>query len=91
MIPFSYALALVLDPNSDHLIPDKKLLFRLGHFGWRCWEPLEISLGKDRNPRAEASWQPGEKADAMALILFHGVEGSARSHYHRMSQPAGDF
>jgi predicted alpha/beta-fold hydrolase len=51
------------------------------HYGWRCWEPVEIGLGKDGRILAEVSWQPGSKAATPALILFHGLEGSARSHY----------
>jgi predicted alpha/beta-fold hydrolase len=50
-------------------------------YGWNCWEPVEISLGKDGRILAEVSWQPGDKGKAPALILFHGLEGSARSHY----------
>jgi predicted alpha/beta-fold hydrolase len=50
-------------------------------YGWRSWEPVEISLGKDGRILAEASWQPGNKAAIPVLILIHGLEGSARSHY----------
>lgn len=51
------------------------------NYGWRSWEPIEISLGKDGRILAEASWQPGHKRNTPALILIHGLEGSARSHY----------
>jgi uncharacterized protein len=54
---------------------------RRWNYGWKSWQPMEISLGKDGRLLAEASWQPGEKATAPALILFHGMEGSARSRY----------
>ncbi len=50
-------------------------------FGWENWEPLEIDLGKEGRLVAEASWQPGPRAHAPLLILMHGLEGSARSHY----------
>ncbi len=42
---------------------------------------MEFSLGKEGKILAEASWQPGCKPDYPALILLHGLEGSARSHY----------
>jgi predicted alpha/beta-fold hydrolase len=51
------------------------------NYGWKSWEPMEISLGSDGNILAEASWQTGTRAQAPALILFHGMEGSAKSHY----------
>lgn len=50
-------------------------------YGWSRWEPLEISLGKDGRILTEVSWQAGDRRQAPALILFHGLEGSARSHY----------
>jgi len=50
-------------------------------YGWKSWEPVEISLGEDGRILAEVSWQPGDRAAAPALILIHGLEGSARSHY----------
>jgi predicted alpha/beta-fold hydrolase len=50
-------------------------------YGWCRWEPVEIDLGKEGKLLAEASWQPGDRMDYPALVLFHGLEGSARSHY----------
>ncbi len=49
--------------------------------GWTSWEPLEISLGNEGALLAEVSWQPGKKEGSPALILIHGLEGSARSPY----------
>jgi uncharacterized protein len=54
---------------------------RRWRYGWNQWETMEFDLGKDGKIQAEASWQPGSKADSPALILFHGLEGSAQSHY----------
>lgn len=42
---------------------------------------MEIDLGAAGRLVAEASWRPGERFDSPALILLHGLEGSARSHY----------
>jgi predicted alpha/beta-fold hydrolase len=67
------------NPHAQTLIPGR--LPRLLSFGWNAWEPIEIDIGKDGRLTAEASWQPGNKADFPALILLHGLEGSARSHY----------
>lgn len=50
-------------------------------YGWTFWEELEIDLGAEGKLRAEASWQPGPRHRQPALILLHGLEGSARSHY----------
>jgi predicted alpha/beta-fold hydrolase len=50
-------------------------------YGWTSWEEIEIDLGPEGRLMAEASWQPGPRAAAPALILMHGLEGSARSHY----------
>ena len=54
---------------------------RLLQFGWREWEPIQFDLEKDGKLSGEASWQPGEKQESPVLILFHGLEGSAQSHY----------
>jgi predicted alpha/beta-fold hydrolase len=48
-------------------------------YGWKTWEPLTVDLGKHGKILAEVSWQPGPKDDAPALVLLHGLEGSARS------------
>ncbi len=50
-------------------------------FGWNEWEPVEIVLGQDGRLLGEASWQPGKRQDSPLLLLMHGLEGSARSHY----------
>ncbi len=50
-------------------------------FGWRTWEYMEIDLGREGRIAAEVSWQPGEKSASPALLLLHGLEGSAQSHY----------
>jgi predicted alpha/beta-fold hydrolase len=50
-------------------------------YGWRSWEQLTIELGDAGQMIAEASWQPGPKPASPALILLHGLEGSARSHH----------
>src|SRR5881409_3779448 len=42
---------------------------------------MEIRLEKDGSILVEVSWQPGERRDAPALFLLHGLEGSAASHY----------
>ena len=42
---------------------------------------MQIDLGAEGKLLAEVSWQPAGKQDHPALILFHGLEGSARSHY----------
>ncbi len=49
-------------------------------YGWDCWEPIEVSLGRDGRIIGEASWQQGKRSDYPALFLLHGLEGSARSH-----------
>lgn len=54
---------------------------RRWRFGWTTWEPITIDLGASGKIVAEASWQPGSKPDSPALVLLHGLEGSARSHH----------
>jgi len=51
------------------------------NYGWKTSEPMFIDLGADGKLLAEASWQPGRRADAPILFLLHGLEGSARSKY----------
>lgn len=67
------------NPHVQTILAAKKP--RRWNYGWKSWVPMEVSLGKEGSLLAEASWQPGEREDAPALILFHGMEGSARSHY----------
>jgi uncharacterized protein len=50
-------------------------------YGWARSEPMEIRLERDGSILAEVSWQPGERRDAPALFLLHGLEGSTASHY----------
>ena len=50
-------------------------------FGWEEWESVNIPLGNEGAILGEASWQPGPRADSPTLVLLHGLEGSARSHY----------
>jgi len=51
-------------------------------YGWRSCEPLEIDLGPESGKiLAYASWQPGPRAARPALLLWHGLEGSAESPY----------
>jgi predicted alpha/beta-fold hydrolase len=51
------------------------------NYGWRARERIEIEIGAAGRLVAEASWQPGPRGCSPALILLHGLEGSARSHY----------
>jgi uncharacterized protein len=50
-------------------------------YGWTSFEPLRIELGKEGSIVAEVSWQPGSREGAPALVLLHGLEGSARSQH----------
>jgi predicted alpha/beta-fold hydrolase len=50
-------------------------------YGWETWETMKIDLGSDGAVLAEASWHPGDPNGRPALVLLHGLEGSARSHY----------
>ncbi len=54
---------------------------RRWHYGWRSSEAVLVDLGADGTLVGEASWQQGRKPDSPLLILLHGLEGSARSHY----------
>jgi uncharacterized protein len=54
---------------------------RRWEYGWTEAEPVEFDLAKDGKLIGMASWQPSERRRAPALILFHGLEGSAESHY----------
>jgi len=67
------------NPHLQTLVAAQKP--RRFNYGWKAWEPMEIGIGQDGRILAEASWQLGNKEDSPALILFHGLEGSARSHY----------
>jgi predicted alpha/beta-fold hydrolase len=50
-------------------------------YGWNTWESMRIDLGSEGAVIAEASWQPGDPDRPPVLVLLHGLEGSARSHY----------
>ncbi len=67
------------NPHFQTIFATKKP--RRFRFGWETWQPLEISIGSDGSILAEVSWQPGPLSASPALVLFHGMEGSARSHY----------
>ncbi len=68
---------LLRNPHLQTVIASRKP--RRWDFGWKDWEPAEIDLGEEGKLLAEASWQA--RRDAPLLILMHGLEGSARSHY----------
>ncbi len=67
------------NPHFQTIFATKKP--RRFNFGWKTWQPVEITIGSEGSILAEASWQAGQLTDSPALILFHGMEGSARSHY----------
>jgi uncharacterized protein len=50
-------------------------------YGWKTSETLTIDLVEGGTILGEGSWQEGRRAERPALILFHGLEGSARSHH----------
>jgi uncharacterized protein len=50
-------------------------------YGWTSFESIRVGLGEEGSIVAEASWQPGPREGAPALVLLHGLEGSARSHH----------
>src|SRR2546427_6283293 len=71
--------AVLRNPHVQTVIASRKP--RRFRYGWTRSEAMEIRLEKDGSILVEVSWQAGERRDAPALFLLHGLEGSAASHY----------